>query len=497
MNNFSFQEFSRQSPKGIIINYGVLLYKLVKSFWVFIPILFSKNIENKMSYLFSVIGGLVLLLLIVAVVQFIYFKFKIEGDQFILNKGMVFKKKTAIPIERIQSVNFKQNIVHQLINVTQVEIQTAGAKDVEVSIKAVSRELAEALKKKLQNENEIEEEVEIEVKEDSARLIYSLSLLELFKVSFSENHLRSFFWILAITFSFGYQLEDIVNDWNFADEMIQFVVLNKEEITGSLLALFVLFVVGILISVVVSFVRVFLRHFDQKVVYKNDGIQVSEGLFTKREDILKIQKIQYAVQVTNPVKKAMGIGTVRIRQAGSGKVKKKKLVELVGVKEHFQKELNALFFSYEARPNALCFRPALYYLFKMFVRSAFFVALVNVVFYFNAFSLLEFIVLNLVLLPLSIYLVLLKYEKTYFTFQEGKLILGEGKISTVTTLIEYFKTQNVLLQQSIIQKKRGVATLKLQTASGVIKLPCLRLDEAHSIKNILIQEMEENKRDWI
>ena len=497
MNNFSFQEFSRQSPKGIIINYGVLLYKLVKSFWVFIPILFSKNIENKMSYLFSVIGGLALLLLIVAVVQFIYFKFKIEGDQFILNKGMVFKKKTAIPIERIQSVNFKQNIVHQLINVTQVEIQTAGAKDVEVSIKAVSRELAEALKKKLQNENEIEEEVEIEVKEDSARLIYSLSLLELFKVSFSENHLRSFFWILAITFSFGYQLEDIVNDWNFADEMIQFVVLNKEEITGSLLVLFVLFVVGILISVVVSFVRVFLRHFDQKVVYKNDGIQVSEGLFTKREDILKIQKIQYAVQVTNPVKKAMGIGTIRIRQAGSGKVKKKKLVELVGVKEHSHKELNALFFSYKEQPDALRFRPAPYYLFKMFVRSAFFVALVNVVFYFNAFSLLEFIVLNLVLLPLSIYLVLLKYKKTYFTFQEGKLIVGDGKISTVTTLIEYFKTQNVLFQQSIIQRKRGVATLRLQTASGVIKLPCLRLDEAHSIKNILVQEMEENKRDWI
>jgi putative membrane protein len=139
MNRASFKEFRRQSPKGIVINYGVLLFKLVKSFWVLIPIFFSKNIEDKWDYIISVIGGLFLVLFVIAVVQYIYFKFKIVGDQFVLNKGMIFKKKLAIPIERIQSVNFKQNIVHQIIQVTQVEIQTAGAKDVEVSIKALSR----------------------------------------------------------------------------------------------------------------------------------------------------------------------------------------------------------------------------------------------------------------------------------------------------------------------------------------------------------------------
>src|SRR6056300_93935 len=130
MSSSSFSEFRRQSPAGIVINYGLLLYKLVKSFWVFIPVLFSDNIKNKWEYLLFVTVGLTVLLLVVAIVQFLFFKFKIEGDQFVLNKGVVFKNKIAIPIERIQSVNFKQNIFHQLVGVTQVEIQTAGAKDV-------------------------------------------------------------------------------------------------------------------------------------------------------------------------------------------------------------------------------------------------------------------------------------------------------------------------------------------------------------------------------
>lgn len=500
MNSHSFNEFCRQSPKGIIINYGVLLYKLLKSFWVLIPIFFSKNIGDKIGYIFLVVGGLILLLLLIAIVQFFYFKFKIEGDQFILNKGMVFKKRTAIPIERIQSVNFKQNLIHQLMNITQVEIQTAGAKDVEVSIKALSREMAESLKLKLQSQNRLEEEdlsVENVSIEEPAEMIYSLSVLELLKVSLSENHLRSFFGILALIFSFGYQLEDIVKEWNFADEVIQFVVLNKEEITGSLFALFILFIVGIVISVIVSFFRVFLRHFNQKVEYKNDGIQVSEGLFTKREDVLKIQKIQYVVHVTNPVKRAMGIGTLRIKQAGSAKTKKKKLVDLVGVKEQFRKKLTELFFYHEIRSTNEEFKPAPYFLIKMFVRTVFFLLLVNGAFYFNSFSWLEFVILNTVLLPLSVYLVLLKYKKTYFSFQEGKLVVGDGKISTVTTTIEFFKTQNVIYRQSFIQKKRKVATLKLQTASGVIKLPCLHQVDARIIQQRIVCEVEDATRDWI
>jgi len=502
MSSSPFSKFSRQSPLGIVINYGVLLYKLVKSFWVFIPIFFSDSIENKGFYILNISGVLIVLLLLVAIVQFLFFKFKIEGDQFILNKGLIFKNKTAIPIERIQSVNFKQNILHQLVGVTQVEIQTAGAKEVEVSIKAVTKAVAKALKSELQKTTLVKksenEGVENPVfQSEKRRVVYALSFLDLLKVSFSENHLRSFFWILAITFSFGYQLADIVEDWNFADEMIQYVVLNKEEIVSSLLGLSVLLVVGVVISVVVSFLRVVLRHFDQKVRYQDEGIEVSEGLLTKREDVLKIKKIQTIIQVTNPIKRAMGIETVKINQAGSAKMKQKKLVELVGVKAQFALELMELFYKTEGADVKERFNPAPYFMYRMFVRTFLFLIVVNVLFFFNSSTLLEFFLINVLLIPSSLYLVYLKKNKTYFEFKGEKLVVGDGKITTITTGLEYYKTQNIKLVQSIIQKRRGVATIKIQTASGVVVLPCLFQSDALKIQEKILTNVENSTRDWI
>ncbi len=500
MSNYSFDELGRQSPKGIVINYGVLLYKLVKSFWVFIPIVFSDSIDNKLNYILGLLGILALVLLIVAVVQYLYFKFKIDGEYFVLNQGMIFKKKTSIPLDRIQSVNFKQNLIHQLINVTQVEIQTAGAKDIEVSIKAISRQKAEALKKRLESNivptslDEIKSEA-VEVNED--KLIYKLSFSELLKVSFSENHIRSFFWIVAIFFSFSYQIRDFFKGLDFVGEAINYVVDNKSLFTGSLLLLGFAFIIGLIISIIVSFARVFLRHFDQNVVKRNDGIQVSEGLFTRREDVLKIKKIQYSVTVTNPVKQKLGIQTIKIRQAGSAKTKKKKLVQLVGVKNEFLSKLNELFFNYRPSDTKETFKPSRYYLFRMFVRTFILLILLNCIIFLNQFSAMNWVLANALIIPIAIIMVLLKFKKTYFDFDGKTLLIGSGKIGTITTVIEYFKTQNITYSQSFIQKRRGVVTLKLQTASGVIKLPCLHEEDARTIQERIVSEVESSTKDWI
>ena len=51
VNNFS--EFSRQNSKGIILNYTMLLYRIIKSSWVLIPLFFTtkKDNFNQSSYI--------------------------------------------------------------------------------------------------------------------------------------------------------------------------------------------------------------------------------------------------------------------------------------------------------------------------------------------------------------------------------------------------------------------------------------------------------------
>ncbi|MEN8928363.1 MAG: PH domain-containing protein [Flavobacteriales bacterium] len=498
MNRTDFSELERQNPKGIVINYSLLVYKVLKSFWVLIPIFFTKSKELIIDY---VVPGLIVLgivLLIISILQFLFFKFKIENGHFILNQGVFFKKKTSIPFDRIQNVNFKQNIIHQIINITQVEIQTAGAKDVEVSIKAISREKAEALKARLQeSDHQVVKDENQEIPVPKSKVLFKLSFLELLKVSVSENHIKSFLAIFAIISSLYWQFKDYFEGYVSFPKLVRFYHENEMVIRGSIKLMFLMSVLVILISILISFVKVVLKHFDQKVSVLNDGIQLSQGLFTKRDDVLKIKKIQYIVVVTNPLKRQLGIQSVKVNQAGSARTKAKKRIEIVGVKNEVLKTLRSLFFKEENQAKSATYKPAPYYLFKLFLFSFYGILIVNVVMFFAAFTFKFQLFVTVGLICYTLVINILKYKKAYFHIEDKRLIVGAGGIATITTVMEFYKTQNIKLVQSFIQKRRGVASVHLQTASGTIKMPNLHKEEAQELMTLILEEACNSNKDWI
>ena len=498
MNKEDFSELARQSPKGIIINYFFLLYKTGKFFLVFIPLVLTSNKEHQFEKIVYTFIALTVVILIVALLQFFFFKFKIENDHFILNQGVFFKKKSSIPFDRIQNVNFKQNLVHQIINVTQVEIQTAGAKEVEVSIKAISRKKAEALKARLQEGvtvvSEIEEE---EVIVPKSKVLFKLSFLELLKVSLSENHVKSFFWIFAITSSLFWQFEDLLKDYNLLPKLLKFYQDNESMVRGSVQLIFLLSTFVVFLSIIISFFRVFLKHFDQKVSVLNDGIQLSQGFFTKRDDVLKMNKIQYITVVTNPLKKSLGIQSVKVNQAGSAKTKAKKRIEIVGVNNEVLNSLKTFFFGNKSEEEKKEFRPAPYYLFKLFLYSFYTLFTLNVLMWLVSFPFKFQLLITVVLIAFTIVINLLKYKKAYYDIEDKKLIVGAGSVATVTSIMDYYKMQNIKLVQSFIQKRRGVASVHLQTASGVIKMPSLYEEDAIELMQMILEEACNSKKNWI
>ena len=497
MNKFDFSELARQSPKGIVINYFFLLYKTGKFFLVFIPLVLTSDKGHQFEKIAYTFAALTVVVLIIALLQYLFFKYKIENGHFILNQGVFFKKKTSIPFDRIQNVNFKQNLVHQIINVTQVEIQTAGAKDVEVSIKAISREKAEALKRRLQEGVVVKDEIEEEMVTPKSKTLFSLTFLELLKVSLSENHVKSFFWIFAIVSSMFWQFEDLLKEYFSLSEILKFYQDNEKIVRGSIKLMFLLSVFVILLSVIISFVRVVLKHFNQNVSVMNDGIQLSQGLFTKRVDVLKISKIQYITVITNPVKKKLGIQSVKVNQAVSAKTKAKKRIEIVGVRNSVLISLTNLFFGNKSDENKDCFKPAPYYLFKLFLFSFYTIMILNILMYLISFPINIQLLVTACLVAFSIVINLLKYKKAYFDIEDKKLIVGAGSVATITSVMEYYKMQNIKLVQSFIQKRRKVASLHLQTASGVIKMPNLYEKDAHQLLEVILKETCNSKKDWI
>jgi len=498
-NNFS--EFSRQNPKGIILYFFTILFRIIKSSWVLIPIFITKkNISFDTTIVIGSIALLTLVILVISILYYLNFKFKIKDNHFILTQGIFNKTNTSIAFERIQNINFKQNLLQQIIGVTKVEIETAGAKKTEVSVKALSKERAILLKEAVLKEDYIlDQTLENEPKIVPKKVILKITLSQLAKVALTENHFKSLGIAIALYLSLSSQLGDYFKQFkieNMIDGAEIFINENSEVITNSYLIIASIVFFAIIISLIVSTVLVFLFHFDLTLSVKKDSLEINQGLFTKRNNILKKEKVQYITISSNPLKKLLKINSIFFKQASSEKVKKKKQIRVVGSKKPQNNMLKHLLFGEHEYSNLEVYKPDFYYIYQMIIKSIIIITIINTVLYFG-FEKPNYISMNLFLLLITSLFIYLRYTKSYFKITNSMLIKGHGRIETHTTFFEYYKIQNVKLVQTIFQKRAKVMNIVLQTASGKIKIPCIPNEQAYYLYNVFLKKSQTSKKKWI
>jgi len=492
---FDFAKFSRQSSKGIIVNYFIILYKTLKSSWVLIPILLTKDkTELNLTKILLIVLAILIYILIRAVLVYLNFKFKIKDNAFILKQGILNKSNISVPFEKIQHINFKQNFIQQLINVTQVEIETAGAKTVEISIKALSREKAVALKKALFLKMQEKDVVAVENNEPVKEILHKISLSKLFKVSISENHFKSLALLFAFIFSGYVQVKDFLETLELDEKFDRILEENANSLIGDLFLMLFLFVFSFIISVIISFVTTFVRHFNLQVSLENNTLEIVQGLITKQNNIIKKQKVQSIEVLTNPIKQKLGIYNVIFRQAVSGKINYKKIIKVVGFNKEHINVLKDVFFINTNFTNEEKHKPDTYYKVQLFFRGFLFLVFLNFVLLLISYKLLF---LNVIIVPLFVVLVLLKYEKSYYFFNKDMLVIGAGQIATNTTYLEHFKLQHIKMKQTFFQKRKNVVNLVIQTASGKITLPCVKTRKALEMYNFMLYKSETSTKKWM
>ena len=255
-----------------------------------------------------------------------------------------------------------------------------------------------------------------------------------------------------------------------------------------------LFVFSFVISVIISFVTTFVRHFNLQVSIENNTLEIDQGLITKQNNIIKKQKVQSIEVLTNPIKQKLGIYNVIFKQAVSGKINYKKIIKIVGFnKEHINVLKKVLFFNTNFI-NQEKNKPDSYYKVQLFIRSFLFLAFLNGIFLLISNKLFF---INVLLVPLLVVLIFLKYKKSYYFFNKDMLVIGSGQIATNTTYFEHFKLQHIKMKQTFFQKKKDVVNIVIQTASGKIILPCVKTSKAIEMYNFMLYKSETSTKKWM
>ncbi|WP_445749266.1 PH domain-containing protein [Polaribacter sp.] len=499
MDNFAdFNQFQTQSKKGILVIFMHQLMQVFKATWILLIVFiqkFSKFSDPALGYVYLSFFIAIVILISYSLLIFKNFQFKIENNHFVLKKGIFKKSLISIPFDRIQNINFKQNIVQQIINTYEVEIETAGSAKAEISIKAMSLSQANLLKKALTNFSKSTNENQSEILNIP---FLKVNFSQLIKESLTENHFQSLFLTVAFAIGIYQQVRDVFKNFKNQELFDNFVSENTSAIQTSIILILIFFILIVFVALISSFVRVLITHFDQSVYIKNETLEISQGLTTKKMVVLKKNKIQFITVSFNPLKKWLNSYFVRFSQATSGieEGKKNKIIKIIGCKKTHISAIKQLLFEDENTAAFQQNRSDKFYKNRLYLRAVFMLILINSFCYF-IFENKSVFLINILLIPLAFFLIHLKFTKRTYVFSIDLLEITTGMIETHSILLPFYKIQNIKLKQTYFQERKNVADLVFQTASGKVKIPCIQIDLAKKLYDYTIFKIETSQHSWM
>ena len=501
MSLIDFSIPRRQSYAAILLIayklYKVLLRQLLP---LLLVIIFGGS-TKKGDFLLYFVIGIAVFGGIYSIISFFKYFFYIREDKLIVKKG-VFKRSTLeIPFDRIQSINFEQNLIHRLFNVVKLNMDTAGSAGSEMQLNALDHKLATALSQHiLKNRSELAEESLSEDGETrpvakQKEVIFRLTIPQLLKVGVTANHLRSGGLIIFFFFYIWDNIRELAPE---LEARMEEAIPSEEVLATSLILIVVLAVLFIVVAFLISLIRTVLTYYDLKMYRQsNDGFVVESGLLNRKEHAAKDEKIQLMTWSQNLLQKWGRIFQMKLNQASSTAVNDKRAIKVAGLTSGDVDKVESYLFKERIRELDTAPKHGVhsYYRFKMmYWRSVFFIPIIAGCYFFDKRT---FIIGAVALYIISLVSAHLNYKKKGYALSDNLLLITGGSWGSSATKMLLHKMQSIHLVQTPFQRRRGLASLVLHTASGALKIPDIAYDQCLALKNYFLYRVESSQEGWL
>ncbi len=497
----NFSQPQRQSKTGIVIMFFHALQQYARAFW---PIIVLSIFKFDKIGILGLIGGLLLCIAIlggVAYLQYLNFTFHLDddNDEFIISEGIFTKSKTAIQLNKIQQVNINQSLLQRIIGVYSVDVDTAGSNKKEGKIRAVSHQLALALKTRLLHSESISATdltndgvPELSPTIDDKPFI-TISFFSLLKVGITSNYLKTTGLLLAF---FVTMYENVKNITGYAEvDESQFDRYLDQDFAFQTIVFMLL--AGAMLILIINIIRVIFRYFNYKITKQNGSLLLSYGLIDAKSTILKPEKAQITSVTSNYFQKKMDIVEFKIKQATGGeKEDRKSAIEIPGCNAIERDAILKLLFG-EIPEKGVVLKPN----YRKLVFSLF----LSIAIPLTIFLLLRPQIQELsevtYFIPLYVIFVALV---VYFSFRNNRLFINDkyiirqsGAWDIENEIIEPSKIQAISTSQLFWHKKPNIGSLTLHTAGGDLSFQLGNFTAIKAYTNRWLYEIETSDSNWM
>ncbi|MEQ8704758.1 MAG: PH domain-containing protein [Phaeodactylibacter sp.] len=500
-NEASFLAPRRQAQAAIVIFIYNFVVRILRAAWpILLVFLFRSNKEQSNTELLMnaavLIGGL--FSLGVSVIAYYRYFFHLEEDQLVIQKGVFNRSLTKLPFERIQNLYIEQNVLHRLLGVVSLRVDSAGSSGHEVTIDALERQDAEAMRAYVLEQKQDDagtESAEGRAPLTPAPLMQSLVLRltfdDLLRIGVTQNHLATAGVIVGTVFGFLFTVAGAFEQ-DLVKTLIERWPMLKPGFWGFLILAGMLFVLAFFLTLM----RTVTQHYDLQFFESREGFQLKAGLFNRREASMQKRKIQLIRWTDNPLRRLLGLFRVSIHQAISGSERAAEQISIPGCKTRQVDDV--VHSSFEESANAEFQQHTISRAyFTWYIR--FYALLPAVVFGALWYFLQEpRFALPAIAFPVLGALYLWTYQRRFrLWLSEEYLKTEEGVLGRTATLLPIYKVQSVRIRQSFFQRRRDLASVQLFTAGGSVYVPFLPLGLAQALQDYVLYRVESRQEDWM
>jgi putative membrane protein len=493
-------EWLRLSPVSVVF-YMLQIVKMSVSH--FLPSLAPLavvilNADDKVTIIALITMAMLTLLVGGSILQYLFFKYRLDKDQILVNSGVFKRQHRVISFDRVQNININQPIYFRPFELVTLVVETAGAKGGEGDLAGIPSSIANNIRDQvLQRQSELkanqQEIVEDQITQTQEQTIATASTGDIARYGMSNNGM---FLILAFLSPFLSKIDKFFEQLFTQAQLNQFIDMLGGKLIGG-----IIFVIGIVVLIftsliVLSIIGSILKFHRYQLTLNDGTLKRKSGLINTHEESLNLSKIQAIVRRCNFVGRWLKRENLICRQTTSGDNKQQTKASLFIVPARTKTQSDQLTsmlypdYTDDIQSHAISRR----YIIKTFLVYALLpVILLSAIVIFNEGA--AYMAMWLFALPLYP-LVVRRWSQYRYAISEDYGLIHNGFIGYNKVIFPLFKVQRAVISQSPVQKRRQLATLTIYLASGRLSIPYMPIAHAQQWFDRIYYKVETDSRPW-
>ena len=384
--------------------------------------------------------------------------YRVSGGAFHLKRGVLQKSERSLPLERVQSVNTVQGVAQRLFGVVEVRVEAAGGgEEPEISLPALSRNNARILREELTRTRWASGEADefLQEEEPAQNVLRRLSVRDLLVAGMTSGQIG----IAASVVAGASQMVDELLPRDLAERLSEGLL--PRTVSAILLIVFAF----ALFAWVLAILGTVLAYAGFTLSRSTDGnyLHITRGLLSRYETTMPLNRIQAVKVVEGVLRQPLGLAAMRVESAGFAEERGISTILFPLLpREEVEEFVRIAAPSFAASLEGLKPLPARgrrRYAFRAALPVLLVSALVSI-FYFP-WGLLVL----LLALPAALY-GHLRHRAAGYDLDGDRLVLRFRRLARTTVVTSRGRLQSRGYSVYPFQRRKGLATLKVEVASG-------------------------------